>query len=98
MKHIVLLAIVFALFSFRASFSAASFIETSDPMASRAKASLYYDKNSLVQRVQCTTDTVDGVVKQYNCQHIWIDVQRKLQTNISNLFACLRFSGFSLQG
>lgn len=93
MERILWLACCFAF----VSCCAASSIEASEPMVDRVKARLYYD-NSLVQRVQCTTDTIDGVVKQYNCQHIWADVQRKLQTNINNLFGCLRFSGFSAQG
>lgn len=101
MERIVLLAsffVIFSIFSFQANLCGASFVEASDPQADRVKARLYDEKNGLVQRVKCTTDTIDGVVQQYNCQNVWLDVQRKLQNNMNNLFSCLRYSGFAAQG
>lgn len=64
---------------------------------------LYYGqqafaKNSLVERVECVTDTIDGVAREYNCQPLWMTVQKNLQNNIGNLFGCLRYSGFTQAG
>lgn len=75
-----------------------------DPVDNHIEPKALYHKqqafvrNSLVQRVQCVTETIDSVVIEYKCQPVWLDVQRNLQNNIGNIFGCLRYTGFIQAG
>lgn len=54
-------------------------------------------ENAIVNKVQCVTDNMDVIAKDYDIDHLWQDVQQKLLKNINTLFGCLRYSGFQLQ-
>lgn len=99
MERIVFVVVVASLLAI-VSVSAAASIGAPNSTENQSEArALYASRSSgLVQKVQCITDTIDGVVNEYKCQPVWDDVQRKLQNNISNMFACLRHTGFSAQG
>lgn len=53
--------------------------------------------NAIVEKVQCVTDNMDVIAKDYDIEHLWQDVQQKLVKNINTLFGCLKFSGFQMQ-
>lgn len=78
--------------------SAAQPVESSDTIEARAlKYSPTSGRKGIAAKVQCVTDTIDGVVNEYQCQPVWRDVEQQLQNSIGNLFLCLKYRGFQVQ-
>lgn len=97
MKRVVeILVIYLAIVS--ASIAASALIRPLENHIESKALNYSLNRNSLVSKVQCVTDTIDAIVNEHHVQGIWNDVQRKLHNNIGNIFACLKLNGFSAQG
>ncbi|XP_031635192.1 uncharacterized protein LOC116348352 [Contarinia nasturtii] len=78
--------------------SADQLVESSDGIDARAlKFGPTTGRKGIAAKVQCVTDTIDGVVNEYQCQPVWRNVEQQLQTSIGNLFLCLKYQGFQVQ-
>lgn len=66
--------------------------------AIEARALGYVRKTTIAAKILCVTDTIERVVTEYQCQSLWRNVEDKLQTSIGNMFLCLKYQGFQVQG
>lgn len=95
-------AVLVVVFAFLAVLNAATAASVETPVITdnfiEARALNYGRRTTIAAKILCVTDTIDRVVNEYQCQSVWRNVEDKLQTSIGNMFLCLKYQGFQVQG